>query len=196
MESLAKILEGLLDTDFGDDLDKQVMPELATWIVDTLSKIKFKRGSSNEYPKCWVNAGDYETCKQQCEAFIFDFRLHKSGKYKITRKKYWELRAQRADQTFIVFTGSDTHKESYVGIGNLAKNDAFQININSYGPYGAKFNDYTNEVVVRDPALWSNPTPADIHNTIMPGWSNNGTKQRYFMLPGWCYDSIKKALLS
>lgn len=170
----------MLDTDFGDDLDKQVMPELATWIVDILSKIKFKRGSSNEYPKCWVNAGDYETCKQQCEAFIFDFRLHKSGKYKITRKKYWELRAQRADQTFIVFTGSDTHKESYVGIGNLAKNDAFQININSYGPYGAKFNDYTNEVVVRDPALWS----------------NNGTKQRYFMLPGWCYDSIKKALLS
>lgn len=197
MKSLRSIVcEGLLDPDFEEQVDRQVMPKLAEYIISAWSKIHFKLGSTHEYDKCWVNAGDFESTKRAVEAFIFDFRLNGASKHKITRKLAKEKLYGYENCVLICFTGSMPNQESYFGISCPSKGEALLINKNAYGPMSASWNNQQSMVGIKDPSLWAAYRKQDIFSTLYPGWSNNGTKQRFYELPAWCWEPIKKAILS
>lgn len=197
MKSLTDILEGILDNDFDAQLDSDIIPKPIEWLIGQLEPIKFKRGSSHEYGSCYVNACDYEECREQLKDIIFDWRLKGTNKYKITRKRYWELYKENADVTIICFSCGDVHKERYFGIGNFARKGAVEISIDSRGPMNATWDKQYEMVTVKDASLWSSFTgrASEIHGTIMPGFVNNRTHQRYYAFPGYCWESIKRALL-
>ena len=82
MKTLRSIVrEGLLDPDFEEQVDRQVMPKLAEYIISAWSKIHFKLGSTHEYDKCWVNAGDFE-----------DFTSYRHGAGSQLKKLYYHER--------------------------------------------------------------------------------------------------------
>lgn len=198
MKPLIDCFEGLLDSDFDSQLDTEIMPKPIEWLIGQLEPIKFKKGSSHEYGSCYVNAGDYVECREQLADIIFDWRLKGTNKYKITRKKYWDLYTEKADVTIVCFTSGDLHKERYIGIGNFAREGAVEITLDSRGPMGATWDRQYEMVTIKDPSMWSSFTgkPYEIHGTIMPGWVNKKTHQRYYAFPGHCWESIKRALLS
>lgn len=197
MKSLIDCFEGLLDSDFGNELDTELIPKPVEWLIGKFEHIKFKKGSSHEYGSCYVNSDPYETCREQLAGIIFDWRLKGTNKYKITRKQYWELYRKKADVTIICFTSGDLHKERYIGIGNFAREGAVEIALDSRGPMGATWDRQYEMVTVKDPSLWGSYTgrEPEIHATIMPGWTNGKTHQRYYAFPGYCWDTIKQALL-
>lgn len=198
MRTLQSICEGLLDADFDSDLENEVIPKPIEWLIQSFNQIKLKLGNSHEYGSCYINASDFATCHDQFEDIIFDFRLKGTNKYKITRKQYWDYYRTQADVTIVCFTGPETHKETLMGIGNFARKGAVEINTSSRGPWKASWNNQIDMVTVKDPSLWGSFTgrEPEIHSTIMPGWTNNKTKQRYYAFPGHCWESIKQALLS
>lgn len=192
MITLQNMFEGLLDTGFDAQLDTELIPAPVEWLIGKFEAIKFKPGSSHEYRKCWVNAADYETCREQLADIIFDWRLKGTNKYKITRKKYWDLYKENADVTIVCFTGGDVHKEPYFGIGNFARGGAFEISLDSRGPMDATWDRQYEMVTIKEP---STSQKHEIHARIMPGWVNNKCHQRYYAFPGYCWESIKNALL-
>ena len=197
MKPLIDCFEGLLDSDFDDELDTELIPKPVEWLIGRFEHIKFKKGSSHEYGSCYVNSDPYETCREQLADIIFDWRLKGTSKFKITRKKYWELYQEKADVTIVCFTSGDLHKERFIGIGNFAREGAVEITLDSRGPMNASWDRQYEMVTVKDPSLFSDFTgsPGQIANTLMPGWTNNKTHQRYFAFPGYCWESIKRALL-
>lgn len=194
MKPLIDCFEGLLDSDFDSRIDSEVIPKPVEWLVGKLEPIKFKPGSSHEYKHCLVNSADYQTCREQLADIIFDWRLKGSNKYKITRKDYWDLYKENADVTIVCFTSGETHKEIYLGIGNFVRGEAFLIDIDSRGPYDAWLDEQEDMVTIKS-LMDGIHLRHEVHATLMPGWVNNRIHQRYFAFPGYCWDSIKRALL-
>lgn len=187
MRQLQDIFGGLLDPDF-DINDDDVMPKTGQTIIDLWSKVKKHDGVSHNCGKGWVM--DYSDFSH---AMIMTGKaLSKINKGSITKKLaqsyMWATGKNASDDVCLICLTGDPSDPSTLGIGRPSTCDALYF-VRSSG-YDENLKPVSQGVI----RVASNMSREAIY-TYIEGIVNNRTKRKFWLLPGHCFDIIKKRIL-
>ena len=194
MKSLTKICEGLLDPDF-DIKDSDVMPEAGQVIIDNLSGLKLTQGKSHNNGFGWLC--DYKELKNRMYAAGKALaRVRKNMIPKRLANQYlWASGEHSNDDVCIICLVGDPNDPKTIGVGRPSTVDALFFT-DSKG-YTSTFTKWIEQGLIKDTKL---PNDAKIVNrnnvyTYIEGVINNQVARKYWMLPGYCYDAIKRQIV-
>lgn len=189
MVSLVNMLEGLLDVDLSDKLDKNVIPKFATWIIDVWKNEHMIIGSSHEYKSCWVPSNG--NGKGTFDIFIENLKRNARG-CKITSKEAKRIISDKEDNIIITASLGRNLVPWMVTLTAVKRAQALEIKY-SRGPFDVDWNHQIDMVSIKDPEIWGKElSNGDLYWSVF-GYGR--CKHEYYMLPGSCWRSIKENIL-
>lgn len=193
MKTLQQIIsEGLLDDGLEKQIDKHISSDFYLWIMREWKDIKFEdilQPDPRFKRVVCTDITDRDKIEHLLQDFAYDAKK-KGRKCKCPNKEGEQLVFTKQDKTLICVQYLRTGDIEHIGIGNMAQDDALCIE-SDLVPIDGK-TQLRLTCLCHENKGQVYPTFSD----IVRKYSQHRRKLDYYLLPGECYQDIKKAILN
>lgn len=180
--------EGLLDADY-DIKDETIMPAVGRVCIDELSKLDYKLGRSHNEGIGYIC--DYEQLNRAVWGVAHWMKTHHKNKIsKSEAQSYMWAAGINADaDVCLICVVGDLSDPSTLGIGRPSKCEGMLFTKST----GYDNGKWVAQGLVRDSRFYK--VERRTIYALIEGIVNNSWKRKFYLLPGYCYESIRNQIL-